>query len=141
MQDAIKAGTVLIREGAILPQALKFESESYSPGWSVQNLNGYSLDKKLHEIGWHFFYNAGECELSAFGQEGQATVHKAVERILGSLKVEKINSLEVTRVALRTFLGIPYTSVFFHTRNIQESMFLLGSELVQRWKDEQLAVA
>jgi hypothetical protein len=142
MQDTIDAGTVLFRDGTVFPAAFQCESESYSPGWrSVKGLDGYALDRKIHGTGWHFFYFAGENKVTVFGREGQKTVRKAIEQILAGLKFEKINSFEITRVALKTFLGVPYMSVSFHTRNIQESMLLAGGDAAQPWKDERLVAA
>jgi hypothetical protein len=129
MLEMIKAGTVLIREGTVLPDALQFESESYSPGWrSIQGLNGLALDRKIHDTGWHFFYFAGETKVSVYGREGQETERRTVKRILASMKFQKFNCLEITRVVAKRFLGMPYTTVSFHPRNVQESMFLLGDE-------------
>ena len=68
-------------------------------------------------------------------------MRKAIKRIQASLRLEKINSFEITRVAPKTFLGIPYTSVSFHLRNIQESMHLLGDATVQPWKDARFVAA
>jgi hypothetical protein len=99
------------------------------------------LDRKFQNAGWHFFYFAGENKINVFGREGEKTMRKAIERIQASLKFEKINSFEITRVAFKTFLGVPYTSLSFHMRNIQESMLLLGGETGQRWKDARLIAA
>jgi hypothetical protein len=129
MQETIKVGTVLTKEGTPFPEALTFASELYSPGWRlIQGLDGYALDRKTHDAGWIFFYLAGETRFSVFGREGQATVRKAIKRILAGLESEKFNSLEITRVAFKTFMGVPYASVSFHLRNIQKSMFLFGGD-------------
>ena len=87
------------------------------------------------------FYFAGENKVTVSGRECEQTMRKAIERILASLKAEKTNSFEITRVALRSFLGMPFTSVFFHVRNIQKSMFLLGDEAIQPWKDAGFVAA
>jgi hypothetical protein len=142
MLETINAGTVLFRDGTVFPGAFKCESETYSPGWrSVQGLDGYALDRKIHDMGWHFLYFAGESRVTVYGREGKKTMRKAIKRIQTSLKFKNINSFEVTRVALKTFLGVPYTSVSFHMRNIQESMFLLGDESTQSWKNARLVAA
>jgi hypothetical protein len=65
---------------------------------------------------------------AAFGREGQKTISKAVKRILSDRKSEKFNSLEVTRVVSKHFLGLSYATVSFHKRNNQAGMFLLGSK-------------
>ena len=142
MREMIKAGTVLIREGTLLPDALTFESEPYSPGWrSVTGLDGYAMDRKTHEAGWTFFYLAGESRATVVGHEDQDTVRRAIKNILGGLKSEKFNSLEVTRVAFKHFLGVPYATVSFHIRNMQEGMFLSGGEDSRAWKNAPLVAA
>ena len=55
MPDKIKGGTILIQEGALLPESLRFESEPYSKGWKlVENLDSLGLDRKIREAGWTF---------------------------------------------------------------------------------------
>jgi len=108
----IKAGTILFKDGTFLPDALRFESEPCATGWRlVKDLDGYGLDRKIHEAGWTFFCMVGEIKTIVFGFEGQKKVRRAVKRILASLKSEKFNSLEITRVASKRFLGVPYVSV------------------------------
>lgn len=133
MPDTIKTGTILIKEAALLPESLQFESEPYAKGWRlVKNLDGYGLDRKIRETGWTFFYLAGEIRATVFGFEGQKRVRGAVKRMLAKLKSEKFNSLEITRVASTRFLGVPYVSVSGHARHIQESMVLFHSTRLLR---------
>jgi hypothetical protein len=45
MADKIKTGTILIGDGAFLPESLQFESEPYSKDWRlVENLDSRALD-------------------------------------------------------------------------------------------------
>lgn len=142
MQQEIKAGTILVREGTLFPPALTFGSEAYSPGWrSVQGLDGYAMDRKTHDAGWTFFYLAGERRATAFGREGQETLRKVIKKILGGLKSEKSNSLEITHVEFKHFLGMPCATVCFHMRNMQEGMFLLGGDGAAPWKAAPLVAA
>jgi hypothetical protein len=142
MPETIKAGTVLIKEGTLLPDALTFESEPYSPGWrAVTGLDGYAMDRKTHDAGWTFFYLAGESRATVFGREGQETVRRAIKRILADMKSEEFNSLEVTRVAFKHFLGVPYATVSVHIRNMQEGMFLFGGDDSRAWKGARLVAA
>jgi hypothetical protein len=132
MEQTIKTGTILIQDGASLPEALRFESEACAPGWrSVKDMDGYGLDRKIHEAGWTFFCMAGEIKTIVFGFEGHKRVRRAVKRILASLKMERFNSLEVTRVASKHFLGVPYVSISARSRHIQESMFLFRAKDLQ----------
>jgi hypothetical protein len=142
MRETIQAGTVLFKEGTLLPDGFTFDNEQFSPGWrSIKGLNGYAIDRKTPEAGWTFFYLAGESRTTAFGPEGQKTAGRAIKKILAGLKSEQCNSFEVTSVALKTFLGMPYTMVSFHLRNLQKGMFLAGSRDPEPWKDATFAAA
>lgn len=142
MPDTIKTGTILIKEGTVLPKALPFESEPCASGWRlVKNLVGYELDRKIHEAGWTFFYLASEIKATAFGFDAEKTARRAVKRILANLKSEKFNSLEITRVASKRFLGVPYASVSAHSRHIQESAFLFRAKDLQESDRARLAGA
>ena len=142
MREMIKAGTVLFKEGTLLPDSVTFESEPYSPGWrSVTGLDGCALDRKTHDAGWTFFYLAGESRTTAFGHEGQETVRRAIKKILAGLKSEKSNSLEITDVVFKAFLGMPYARISFHLRNLQKGMFLSGSGDSHLWKDATFVAA
>jgi len=132
MADEIKTGTVLIKEGALLPEALQIESEPCLPGWRlVKDLNGYALDRKVHEAGWTFFFLAGEIRTIAFGADEQSMVRRAIKQILANPRSKQFNSLEITRVASKRFLGLPYMSVGAHSRHIQESLILFSAERIQ----------
>ncbi len=142
MAETIKTGTILIKDGTSLPEALRFESEPCAPGWrSVINLDGYGLDRKIREAGWTFFCLAGEIKTIVFGFEGQRRVRKAVRRILARLKMERCNSLEITRVASKRLLGVPYVSVSARSRHIQESMFLFRAREAQDRRPSEVAFA
>jgi hypothetical protein len=142
MGEKIQAGTILIKEGTLLPDALTFESDPYSPGWrSVTGLDGCAMDRKTHDAGWTFFYLAGESRATVFGHKGQEAIRRAIKRILADLKSEKFNSLEITRVVFKHFLGVPYATVSCHIRNMQEGMFLFGSGSSDVWKDARLVAA
>ena len=140
MAETIKTGTILIKDGTFLPDALQFESEPCATGWRlVKNLDGYGLGRKIHEAGWTFFCLAGEIKATVFGFDGQKTVRRAVKRILANLKSEKFNGLEITQVEAKRFLGLPYASVCAHSRHIQENAFLLQAKNHQEWDRAKLA--
>jgi hypothetical protein len=77
MAEKIKMGTILVEEGSVLPDSLRFESEPYSNGWRiVRNLDGFGLERKIREAGWNFFYMAGEITASAFGFDREKTLRR-----------------------------------------------------------------
>ncbi len=140
MAETIKTGTILIKDGTLLPDALQFESEPCATGWRlVKNLDGYGLRRKSHEAGWTFFCLAGEIKATVFGFDGQKTVRRAVKRMLTNLKSEKFNGLEIMQVEAKRFLGLPYASVCAHSRHLQENAFLLRAKDHQEWDRAKLA--
>src|SRR5437879_11792967 len=122
MAETIKTGTILIKDGTFLPDALQFESEPCATGWRlVKNLDGYGLGRKVHEAGWTFFCLAGEIKATIFGFDVRRTVRRAVKRILANLKPEEFNSLEITRVAPKGFLEMPFETGYAGPRQVLES--------------------
>jgi hypothetical protein len=125
MPDTIKRGTILIKEGTLLPEVLRFESELCAPGWRlVKNLDGYGLGRKIHEAGWTFAWRPGEIGATLFGLDEQMTLRRAVEQILANLESAEFNSLEIKRVASeasKRFQGVCYVTVSAQSRDIQES--------------------
>ena len=125
-------GTILIRDNTLLPAGLAVDSESFLPGWRVaRNLDGYGLARKIEEAKWNYFYLAGVTRTMVLGREGPETMRRAVRRALLRLERLKFNSLEITSVVSKRFLGIPFTSVAIHSRHIQEAIGLVSiKELV-----------
>lgn len=128
MTHEIKTGTVLIKEGALLPEGMVFESEPCVLGWRlVKDLNGYALDRKIHEAGWTFFFQSGEIKSTVFGIDEGQMVRRAIDRILRDPKAEKFNSLEIARltsVGSARFPGVRFLTVAANLRHIQESLFI-----------------
>lgn len=125
MADAIKMGTILIREGTFLLAGVPVESDVFLPGWRlVKNLEGDGLDQKFHEAGCTFFSPADEIGTTVFGLDEQKTLRRAVEQILAKRELAEFNSVEIMRVAWETskrFLGVRSVTVSAQSRDIQES--------------------
>jgi len=125
------AGTVFIRENTILPGGLIFETETFLPGWrAVRNCDGYRLGRKIEEAKWNFFYLAGEFKAIVIGRKGPAAFRRAVQSILAKPETRKFNSLEITAIRSRWFLGIPFVSVSANFRHIQESLALEPAKIL-----------
>ena len=145
MAGKIGTGSILIRESTVLPDSLRLESEQCSSGWRwVKDFDGYGLDREIREAGWTFFYLAGQVRASVFGLDNEKTTRKAIQRVLANLKCGQFNKwgqfncLQITQVAAKRFLGLPYVSVSAHWRHIQESMFLCRAQRVAEWDRAKL---
>ncbi len=125
MPDTIKLGSILIKEGTLLPETVRLESESCVPGWRlVKDLDGDGLDRKICEAGWTFFCVAGQLGATVFGIDEQKTLRRAVEQILANLESGELNSLEIMRVASeasKRFLGVRYVTISAQSGHVEES--------------------
>jgi hypothetical protein len=131
MADKIMTGTMLIEEGAVLPESLRCDTEPFSKGWRlVKNLESRGLDQKIREAGWTFFFMAGEVPATAVGFDLERTARRAVKKVLASMKSDRLNCLEIVQVVAKRFLGLPYVTVSAHPRHIQKRMFLSYTERV-----------
>ena len=129
MAQTIEIGTLFIKEGTPLPESLTVESDPYLKGWRrVKNLSSSGMDRKLSEVGWTFFYMAGEVNAIAFGSDSEETTRRAVKKVIANMKSDRFNCLEISRVAAKSFLGLPYVTVAAHQRHIQESLYLFHAK-------------
>ncbi len=78
--------------------------------------------------GWNFFFMAAEEKAMFFGAPGAKKIQNALKRILGKVKQQHFNSLEVTGIVARHFLGVPYAIVSAHSRHVQQSCYLDSAE-------------
>ena len=132
MPPTVQVGTILIEEGPLTTQLLGLETEPYSGNWSlVKVLDGFALDRKIHAAGWNFFFMAAEVKTMFFGAIGATKIQNALKRILGKVKQQHFNGLEVTGIVAKRFLGMPYAIVSAHPRHVQQSCYLDSTEARQ----------
>lgn len=124
---ACQAGTILIEDGTILPGAMVLDQCPDARSWkSVPNLDRIGLDGLLAKAGWTFFYMAGVVKKYAFGSGAKERLRAAVGRVIKDVQSQNCNCLEITRIANKSFLGVPYVSVAAHARHIQDGCQFRG---------------
>jgi len=129
MSDINRTRTVFIREETPLPTTLSIESEAFLPGWRVvKNLDRQALTREVEGANWNFFYLAGEIRATVLGRDLLSTLRRAVRCILAKQEGQKFNSLEITKVVSKRFLGIPFMSVAAHSRHIQQGICLVPAK-------------
>jgi hypothetical protein len=129
MPSTVQVGTILMKEWPRMAELLGLENEPYSGNWStVKVLDGFALDRKIHDVGWNFFFMAEEVKVMFFGALGAKKIQNALRRILAKVKLEDFNGLEVTGIVAKRFLGVPYVTVSAHSRHVQKSCHLDGAE-------------
>ncbi|MGD1081546.1 MAG: hypothetical protein ABR881_24760 [Candidatus Sulfotelmatobacter sp.] len=132
MSPSVQVGTILMKEWPGITQLLGLESEPCSGEWSLLKvLDGFALDRKIHAAGWNFFFMATEVKAMFFGMAGATKIQDALKRILGKVKQQHFNGLEVTAIVASRFLGVPYVTVSAHSRHMQQSCYLDSPEARQ----------
>lgn len=125
MPSMVQVGTILMRDWPATTPPLNLQSEPCSAEWSLLKvLDGFGLDRKVHAVGWNFFFMASEVKVMFFGSAGPSKIQNALKRILEKVKKQQFNGLEVTAIVKRRFLGVPYVTVSAHSRHMQRSCTL-----------------
>lgn len=125
MADRAKAGNIFIRDGTILPPRLAVTTDAFLPNWRIVTSHDRSaLARSIEGCSWYFFYMAGHTRTTVLGGNTPAALRKAVKRMLMRRADKELNSLEVTEIASRHFLGIPFTTFTAHSRHVQERVGL-----------------
>jgi len=122
MPPTVQVGTILIEERPLIAQVLGVESEPYSKNWSVvKAFDSFALNRKIHAAGWNFFFMAAEVKALVFGAIGAKNIQNALRRIVGKMRRQNFNCLEVTGIVAKRFLGVSYAVVSAHSRHIQQT--------------------
>jgi hypothetical protein len=99
----------MMKEGTIIPQPLRVETEPYSRGWeTIKNADADGVDRDIRRADWNFFFLAASIQATALGSWGERTVRRAMERVLAKAEPSKFNCLEITEISAKQFLGFPY---------------------------------
>jgi hypothetical protein len=134
MTRELQVGTILISES---PQLLDLQTylqkdlpkAHYSGAWSVvEKIDGSTLDRKIRRAGWNFFFIASEVKASFWGGIKAPKIESALRRILGKVREQNFNALEITGIVAKRFLGVPYAVVTAHSRHLQQNCYLDGAE-------------
>jgi len=124
--DPITAGSILVEKGTHLPKSFLLQGEPDSNGWAAVNDARSMFEKTIQKEGWTFFFMAGEIKTTVFGSDRQKALRAALKRLITDVKSQHCNSIEITRVMSKSFLSVPYLSVFAHLRHLQKGTVFSG---------------
>lgn len=123
----IQSGTMLIREGFLLPDSAHLGSRGYSDRWrTLLDLDSLDFDRKLRAAGWHLFFIAGGWKVTALGWSA-AAIRRGLQRLLNSARKSHVNCMEITQMASSRFLGFPYVAIRASLFHIQKDLVLHSS--------------
>jgi hypothetical protein len=113
---------LLVREGAELPPDLPTETALFLPGWrAVKNFDIYALRQRMRAAEWHFLQLRCGKETRVMGRARQEILRRGVARMLADLKGRKFNSLEITVLASKSFLGVSFLNLAVNLRHFQRN--------------------
>jgi hypothetical protein len=140
--SGIQNGTMMIREGFLLPDPAHIESLSYSKTWrTMVGIDNFAADRKLRAAGWHLFFIAGELKVIELGW-GASAVRRGMKRILARGCKSSLNCMEVTQVRPTHWLGFPYVTIRAFSFHIQQDAWLeSNAERKSKQKDGDWASA
>ena len=138
MTSTIQVGTILMKEWPGMPQLIGFTTEPGLGEWSMVKApaDALTIDRNIQSAGWNFFFMAAEIRAMFFGSLTAARIRGALKRILTRVNRQHFNGLEITAVVARHFLGIPYVTVFAHSRHLQQSCYLESTEKRQSFQHD-----
>src|SRR6516164_714327 len=120
----IRSGTMMIREGLLLPDSAHLESRGYSNTWrTLVGVDNFALDRKLRAVGLHLFSIAGELKAIELGW-GAAALRRGVNRVLERGRNDSWNCMQITRVTRSHFLGLAYVVIRAYAFHIQKDAML-----------------
>ena len=127
MTANVEVGTILMQDRPVMAKGLGLQSAPYSANWGVLTaVDGLGIGRAVQTAGWNFFFMATEVKVMFFGAFGAERIQTALQRMLVKVKPLNFNRLEVTGIAAKRFLGVPYTVISAHSRHIQQSCYLDG---------------
>ena len=118
----IETGTLLMEKGTPVPEFFSIGTEPYPNAWiqATATSNLEEFEKELATAGWTFFDRACEIKTIAFGFDKQRRTDAALRRLMAKATLQKCNCLEIDKVSMHSFLGLPYVSVSAHSRHLQK---------------------
>jgi hypothetical protein len=120
----IQEGTVLIKQGAPLPDSWQVKSVPFL-GWNmVLGQVAVEVTRKIEATGWQFFCVVPGAKASAVSVNSRSVLEAALRKLLQGIAARGLNALEVVDISARSFLGFHHVTVSARARQLQASIFL-----------------
>jgi hypothetical protein len=128
MTDPITVGSILVEQGAYLPNSLlHLHRKSSSTGWPAVQGTRAAFEQAIQDAGWTLFFMAGEIKITAFGFDREKSLRAALTRLITNVKSQHCNAIEITGIVHKSFLRVPYVSVSAHARHLQQGTRFSGN--------------
>lgn len=122
MEIVLERGCIFVMDDLLLPPPLRFEGRSYSEGWRLVNrLKSREIELRAGDCSWNFIFLVEAMRRTVFGFGRAESARRATNKVLAEARRNAFNSVEVTEIIARQFLGMHWVSVGAHFRNLQKS--------------------
>jgi len=124
--EAVAAGSIWMDARTHLPNSIRLRGERDVSGWTGLNGTRAAFEKDVQEAGWTLFFMAGAIRTSVFGFDKNKALQVALQRLIAQVKSSHCNGIEITQVAAKSLLGVPYVTVSAHARHLQSGATFTG---------------
>jgi hypothetical protein len=122
MEIVLEGVCIFVMDGLLLPPPLRFEGHLYSDGWKLLNrLKNGEIELRARDCSWNFVFLAETIKHTRFGFGRATSLRRAISKVLTEARRNAYNSVEVTEITTRQFLGMHWISVGAHFRSLQKS--------------------
>ena len=122
--EDVRAGSVLLRPDVGLPESVHFRSKRYGSWKILTEMNGFEVERRLSEAGWHFFFIVPAISAGVLSFDRSKALKKGLKKILTETEAQNFNALEIVEITTRRFLGLCYVRVVAHPRQVKHSPYL-----------------
>lgn len=121
---SLSVGSVLFKSDMPLPKWFRFNCEDYGRWKKLFDADSHAVERTALAVGWHFSYIAKAVRCSAFGLTRQSAMRRAAKKLMEMAGVSRFNSLEITEIRARRWVGLYHATVVAHPRHLQPTPFL-----------------
>lgn len=122
--EDIRAGIVLIKPDAPLPTSVQFESKHYGRWKLLTGADGFQVERRLSEAGWHFFLMVPEIRIKALSSNPKRGLRKVLKKLMIAMEAQGFNAVEVVEIKTRHFVGFNSVEIVAYARQMKNSPFL-----------------
>jgi|SRR5579872_831743 len=122
--EDIHAGSVLIKSDARLPESLHFAPKQHGAWKVLTDANGFEVERRLSEVGWHFFFMVPEIKIAALSFNRNQAIRTALKRVFAAVDALELNALEIVKITAKRILGLHYVTIVAHARHAKNNPYL-----------------
>jgi hypothetical protein len=122
--NSLSVGSVLIKSDIPLPKWFRFNCEDDGRWKKLFDADSHAVERTALAVGWHFSFIAKAVKCTALGLTRQSATQRAGRKLKELAGGSGFNSLEITEIAARRWVGLHHVTVVANPRHLQPTPFL-----------------